>query len=287
MLESVFAQGLIPELPDFRAAYRVAYLEPIQLSGERFAVAVLVQSHNENKVLQLISHQKLQCMFGDLYYQVSNIVSLIVESAEAHLNNSEMIADWVPPLSGVYLSDVKITRSSKEMLGVLSQAITSHSSLYSGDIVKDLTSPQGLVEDFEKQTGRLISEVKKNLDQGFESRFNQTVDILNINNKIQVDYLGIKYCAAISNLNVKHYKTALDRSKIKLFDIERLREHREREQINTYTEYGLLVCLNKNSNTSRDYAQQLHGWGRSIGVSVELRDSPKGLAEIIKQKEAA
>lgn len=287
MIINAFKQQM-PALPNYKAVYRVIYFEPILLSGERLTIGVMVQHDTEHKVVQTINSQTLKCMYGDKFTQVRTLISLAINNAEAYLKQGKEIADWVPMMGGIHATEAKKTFSSNGMKGVLFQVINSFSSLYRGELVDDAMSEISGDDDvqIDIDSARLITAIRSQLPPIYQPRFHKTVDLLKGNAKITVDYLGINLNAAISNFNVKQGKTAFSLAKVKMFDLERLRDQREREKINNASFEVFLNFNKKHSLGHKDYINQLTEIGNSIEIEVSECGGPDQISELIVLKES-
>jgi hypothetical protein len=286
-------KDLAPDLPTFQARYRPIYFEPMVGSGERFTVAVMAQGHGgESKVVQTVSPKKLQCMYGEHAATVINLVMLVIDSAHRHMESGADLADWQPPVTGIYPGPIQSTRSNAEMEGVLFQALTSYSSLYSGEIVDQAMSEinNEPLDDTEEQTIRLIQAVKM-LTIGKNPRFAhhwQRDFAVQDRGRITIDYLGVKYNANLSNFNVRQLGVAFRSAKAKLLDLEILRETRQSEALDCPQDYELLVALKNNAPIeAKDFVHNLEQLADSIDLRVVKNTSPEELAERIMLREAA
>lgn len=278
----------MPPLPAYQASYKAVYFEPMSLSGERFTVGILVQSENEYKVIQTISAKTLKCMYGSKYQQARNLIMLVLDSAKEYLKQGKTLSDWQPIMGGFYSTETRVTRSSNGIDGILFQAITLFSSLYSGVLVDGaLSDLNGDNDDAEEEAAsKLITSIRSNLGGKYQDRFHKSVDLLKGNTKITVDYLGVELNAAISNFDVKAPKTAFSAAKVKLFDLERLREQKEREKVNDSQSFEMIIGFSHfQKSNNKDYIEQLKDLGSSIDIKIEQCETPKEIAESIRQSD--
>ncbi|KJV08009.1 hypothetical protein [Methylocucumis oryzae] len=285
--------SLAPPMPDYSAKLRPVYFEPIVGSGERLTIAILAQeSSGTSCVIKTLSDAKLQCMYSIHADRINNLIMTLIDDANNYLNNGHSVEQWQPPLNGVYLGDVQSTRSNAGMEGVLFQALTQFSSLYSGELVdKPLQEINGITvdEDDDKHTINLIKQIKEltiAINPKFNGRWQQQVAV----NKgiITIDYLGEKYNANLANFNVKQIKAAFKGAQAKLLELEVLKKTRESEVISSDQEFELLVALdNDTTSEAENHFNNLTEIAHTINLSVVKRPSAKELAELIIQKEAA
>jgi hypothetical protein len=89
------------------------YFEPIPMSGERIAIALIAtRSDGEFKCVSLINPKQLGTLFKAANNYVKNVLSLVIESCASHCANSNTLEDWQVPISGVYLGVVNEAKSA-------------------------------------------------------------------------------------------------------------------------------------------------------------------------------
>lgn len=288
-------KSLAPELPNYQARYRPIYFEPMTGSGERFTIAVMAQGQGgDRRVVQTLSPKKIQCMYGAQAATVNNIITLVIDSSHRYLETGADLADWQPPVSGIYLGPVQATRSNAQMEGVLFQALTSYSSLYSGDLVErplsEINHEEPAEDEPEDHTASLIQQIK-NLTIARNQRFAhhwQREVVVHDRGRLVIDYLGANYNANLSNFNVSQLGVAYRSAKAKLLDLEILRETRQAEALDCRQHYELLVALKNNAPAeAEDLCYNLEHLANSIDLQVIKKPTPEELAERIIQQEAA
>jgi len=106
-----FENYLPSNVQDFRWA--PIYFEPIPMSGERIAIALIAtQSDGKFKCMSLIDPKQRGTLFKAENTYVKNVLSLVIESCASHFANSNAIEDWQMPVSGVYLGVVNEAKSA-------------------------------------------------------------------------------------------------------------------------------------------------------------------------------
>ena len=276
----------MPPLPPYEGRYRIIYLEPIQLSGERFSVAIMATSANEKKVIQTISHKKLKCMYGKHAPAMQNLITLIVSSASNFLEVSDDLDEWVPPFSGITAGESRKTRYHKDFNNLIYQAVTSFSSLYDGEVVETINQLFEVDEDStEKANARLITSIKRELGGYHQKNFVKRVDLAK-GTTITVDYLGLNFNADISNFALRQLASAETNAKAKLMDMVTLRDEREREKINDNLLVGFLLMAPEGGNDKRQSAiRSIINMANAKNIQVDICKEPKEAAQIIRERD--
>ncbi|POZ49632.1 hypothetical protein AADEFJLK_04602 [Methylovulum psychrotolerans] len=230
-------------------------------------------------------------MYGDKAPQIIGFISLVLSSAKAHLQSKLMLELWHPPINGVTLGDIQKTYSGKEIEGVLFQAITAYSSLYNGKITTDalneLNGNDTLSDEAEQLTIHLLKSVKTHVNNPLFSKNWQREASVN-GSHVNIDFLGLRYNANLANFDVKIVKNAFKLAKVKLFDLEVLRENREQGIINSYQNFELLIALKNNAPAeAQDSYQMIERLADSINLRVIKGSTPQELASRIIEQEAA
>ena len=79
-------------------------LQPLPGSGEQVVVAVAaVSDDGERRCLRTIDPADVKAVFRDEHQYVSNLISFVTDSLDAHLAHARSLDDWVPPVEGVAL----------------------------------------------------------------------------------------------------------------------------------------------------------------------------------------
>lgn len=79
-------------------------LQPLPGSGEQVVVAVAaVSDDGERRCLRTIDPANVKTVFRDEHQYVSNLISFVTDSLDAHLAHARSLDDWVPPVEGVAL----------------------------------------------------------------------------------------------------------------------------------------------------------------------------------------
>ncbi len=290
-IASSFAQQA-PELPSYKGAYRAIYLEPIDASGERFTIGIMASAEKENKVIQTLSNKVLECMYGERAAQITQLVGIAINHADAYLKRGGDINDWVPPFSAISAGKIQNTRSNAKMQGILFQAITSYASLYSGDLIEEgINEFSEQIEEIQVLENRpklLITEVKqivlsrnKLLRQNWNKRVTTSKG-----SDIHIDYLGAHYNANFSNAHIKSKVEAIKSAKAKLYDLEILRDNRKSEIFNQ--QFELIVQLGrKPSSDEVDRFKEIEILADEQQLRVVKATSAEEIAKRILQQDAA
>jgi hypothetical protein len=288
MIKNAF-QDRMPELPSYKAEYRVIRLEPVSYSGELLTIGIMAKSDTEYKVIQTIQPNTLKCMYGSQYANISNLIGIVIESASQHLSQGLEIASWLPPFDGAYADEAITARSNKQMEGILFQAINSYSSLYQGDItdkaIASLTDSD--VDENDKASTHLIKQVKDLINPKYRGNFNRKVQLLR-GTTLNIDYLGINYNANIANFNASNAGNALTRVKAKLLDFVVFRDEREKENINANQSYEMIIGCKADLDERTAHAiYEIEDMANSKGIVVAREHAPQSIAKRITTKEIA
>lgn len=284
---------LAPDTPDYQASYRVIYFEPIANSGERFSIGVMAQDEQgHGHCVQTITIKQMRCMYGKQANAFNNIVMQILDSANQHLQEQQPISGWIPPFTGITISETYNTRSNAGMEGVLFQALTSYASLYRGELVDNGLNEhldEHDIEEDDEPTIRLISQVRKILlrqNPGFSDRWGKTFYIHKAG-RITIDYSGAHYNSNIANFDVKSIDLAYTIAQAKLFNLEVLRDMREKEAIENKQSYELLVACDKSNSYAMKQLNNIKAQAKSRELMVYNAYAADDMAARIIQMDAA
>lgn len=276
----------MPPLPAYKGKYRAIYLEPIAYSGENLCIGIMAQGENTAKVIQTISNKKLKCMYGESANAIKNLITLIIESANKHIDLELPIEDWQPPFTGVTAAETRHTRYQNNFDNILYQAVTNFSSLYDGHILDNIS--QLINDDDQEQdeaTTHLITTIKSNLGKAYQARFKQKVKLMK-GDTITIDYLGLNLNADIANFDVSNIANAERFAKAKLLDIETLRNEREHETIMTSVNFGFFIFEPEIAKKKATISiKQIAHAAESRDIDCHICQSPDQVAEIIKEKD--
>jgi hypothetical protein len=277
----------MPELPSYKAEYRVIRLEPVSYSGELLTIGIMAKSDTEHKVIQTIQPNTLRCMYGSQYGNISNLISLVIESASQHLSQGLEIDSWLPPFDGAYADEAITARSNKQMEGILFQAINSYSSLYQGDItdkaIASLTDSD--IEENDKASTHLIKQVKDLINPKYRGNFNRKVKLLR-GTTLNIDYLGINYNANIVNFNESNAGNALTRATAKIFQFLIFKDEREKENINANQGFEVIIGCKASLDKKTEHAiYEVEDMASSKGIVVAREHAPQSIAKRIASKE--
>lgn len=279
-----------PSLPPLQAQFQAIQLETIAGSNERFTVLVVAKTNTEYRIIQTISAEILNCMFKENGDNMQGFIEITQDSLELHLANNQPLEAWQPPISGVFKSDICNTRSH-DINGVLFQAITSSASLYQGDLIQKPIDEILGVEQISNDTinQRLKTNVRQLILKSkpeFKDRFDKKITLIK-GSFVNIDYAGIKFNASISDFNVNHKKTAIDRAKSKLFDLDVLRSNQANSTTPEQQQFELLVGFDKEDNQQSDLLNQLTEQADMLDLMVRgLKDSQQIATHIIKLESA-
>ena len=79
-------------------------LQPLSGSGERIVVAVAaINDNGERRCLRTMNPAHAKAIFRDEHHYVSDLITFVTDSLDAHLAHAQSLANWEPPLEGVAL----------------------------------------------------------------------------------------------------------------------------------------------------------------------------------------
>lgn len=119
-----------PALPEHEATWRAIYMEPVMCSGERMTVAVIAIDSEGCEALKTLSEARLLALFGAQADGMANMINLVVDAALGHAQGGSLDT-FVPPLSGVYLGDLRNGLGDNRG-DILQQAASLTSCFYEG-----------------------------------------------------------------------------------------------------------------------------------------------------------
>lgn len=124
----------LPASPSYSGQWVPIYLEPMMGSGERLTIVVAaIGDSGEVEVRQAIRPHVLESMFGPQSAGLSRLVAVVISSLKNHAITTGGFSGWTPPMSGIALGSLRITRSSN-IAGLLRHAVAMTASLAALDL---------------------------------------------------------------------------------------------------------------------------------------------------------
>jgi hypothetical protein len=218
-----------PQLPKYEFAWRSLQVEPVQNSGERITVGVVVKGMDQKVMaVKLIPAQKIKMMFGDKFGErIASALNICMKAAETFYADNGLANAWLPPLDGFFAGNMSVSRAENLDEGVLRAAIhcsafavaDEYERLHRTVAIKGRTAPElwrsSIVEE-------VISKRKELSD-----KFERVVNIKGAGGvPIKFGFLSETYAAHFDAIsNAQGIQTGLVRAQSKLWQLDCLRDN--------------------------------------------------------------
>lgn len=214
-----------PKAPSMEGTWMPVFLEPIVGSGERIAVAIACTAANAQALaIKIVPDNAIRCMYGTSAEKVSSLVDWIVQSLSEHISVEHSLVGWSPPFDGAMAGPISLGQGD-DLREIISQAASMVSSLSKPpDLLAVDPDSEMIVHDdrWETQIQVAVSSQSPSLAQSF----GVTQDLGKANAKIKFGFMTAKYAANFGLMLPDHLPHSLGRSKIKLLDLELLKDAR-------------------------------------------------------------
>lgn len=230
----------VPNKPTYSGAWASVYLEPMMSSGERLTVAVAaVADDGAVKVSPAIRPHVIEAMFGTRASAFSALIEMIARDLEMHLRSSQRFEGWAPPVSGVTVSPPRRT-ASKDMAGLLRQAVAMTASLAALDLSPLPESPPGtILVPADDRWPKQFEAAAVQRDPRLERFFNQKFVISEPSKPLSFFFLSEKVAMNTGRLIPgRGLSSYLEHNKARILD---LRVAREKQQLLARTHFELVV----------------------------------------------
>lgn len=216
----------IPDTPSTVGEWTCVYLEPMIGSGERFTIAVAAKSNDGLiDVRPAIRPEIIDVMYGQRSQAFSSMVDVIASSLKLHLKKEGTFHTWISPISGVTLGKIK-KAVSKDLVGILRQAITlssSLSSLLDSELALN-NNKQSKRTEKDKWTAQLQQAVIS-ADAKRQHYFNSKFDFQNRRMAASVFYLSEHAAINTGKLLPSSLSSLVANSKAKIADLSLIKNH--------------------------------------------------------------
>ncbi|WP_392565832.1 hypothetical protein RHO15_09730 [Utexia brackfieldae] len=217
MFSDIELLKLIPTPPTYKAVWAPIYFEPIAGSGEKFTIAVAaIAESGEYKVKQSIRQHVVKAMYGNKSDQFTSLIDLIISSLSAHLDKTKQFNNWIAPIQGVSLGNIKNTAST-DMLGVLRQAVMLTASLSS----LDFYSNDDEIEQYSSDNtwSKQVKDLVVNNHPSLDIYFNKSFKVVSEARAAKIFFLSERTAINTERLRPSNIAIDLDRNKARLLDL--------------------------------------------------------------------
>ncbi|WP_368937936.1 hypothetical protein [Morganella morganii] len=202
------------------------YLEPMIGSGERLTIVVAAKCADKLiDVRPAIRQEIIDIMYGQRSEAFSSMVDVIATSLKLHLEKTRSFHTWVPPVSGVTLGKVR-KAASKDLVGILRQAITLSSSLSS--LLDDKSELNSTKKQTRTEKDRWTTQLQQAVirsDARRQGYFNAKYDFKNKRMAASVFYLSEHAAINTGKLLPSSLSNLVAHSKAKIADLSLIRSH--------------------------------------------------------------
>ncbi|HGH5989172.1 hypothetical protein AB7W15_01750 [Morganella morganii] len=215
-----------PRTPAVTGEWASVYLEPMIGSGERLTIAVAAKCSDKYvDVRPAIRQDVIEVMYGHRSQAFNSMVDVVATSLKLHLEKTRSFHTWIPPVSGVSLGKVR-KAASKDLVGILRQAITLSSSLSS--ILNDKSDLQSTKKQTRVEKDRWTTQLQQAVitsDAKRQCYFNAKYDFKNKRMAASVFYLSEHAAINTGKLLPGSLSSLVANSKAKIADLSLIRSH--------------------------------------------------------------
>ncbi|EST59197.1 hypothetical protein K151_2027 [Proteus hauseri ZMd44] len=215
-----------PKTPALTGEWVSVYLEPMIGSGERLTIAVAAQCTNRLiDVRPAIRQEVIDVMFGHRSKAFNSMIEVIATSLKLHIENTGSFHTWVPPIGGVTLGRVK-KAASKDLIGILRQAITLSSSL--STMLDDRSNLNSVKKQNKTEKDRWTTQLQQAVIESDTKRqgyFNAKYDFKNKRMAASVFYLSEHAAINTGKLLPSSLSNLVAHSKAKIADLSLIKSH--------------------------------------------------------------
>lgn len=230
----------LPSRFTYSGVWASVYLEPMIASGERLTVAVAALADEGSvEVRAAIRPHVLEAMFGAKALAFSGLIETIAHDLELHLRESKTFKGWVPPFSGVTVSEAH--RSvSQDMAGLLRQAVAMTASLAALDVnATEEESPGRILVPADDRWPKQFEMEAVSRDSRLERFFNQKFSISEPSKPLSFFFLSENVAMNTGRLIPgRGLSSYLEHNKARILD---LRVAREKQHLFERNHFELVV----------------------------------------------
>lgn len=209
-------------------------------SGERITVGIAaVATNGDTIVVPSLSEKQLTCIFGEREAaSLFNIVQLTLDSLSEYLKESQSLAAWDAPFSGLLLGEHRqIMGDTLPSVIQMAMRLSASFSAMSWNLeqipTSDSIAAHALDDDrWPRQVHDAVFRQKPDL----EAYFNHSVAVIQGARPAKFDFFGRRYVANFGKLipTSKRLSTLQASAKARLWDLARLREAQGVENISAF-----------------------------------------------------
>lgn len=230
----------VPVRPTYTGVWASVYLEPMIGSGERLTVAVAALSDTGDvRVCPAIRPHVLEAMFGAKALAFSGLIDTITHDLDVYLAKAKGFEGWVPPFSGVTVSDPNRS-ASQDMAGLLRQAVSMTASLAALDVsAPEEESPGRILVPADDRWPKQFETEAVRRDPRLERFFNQKFSISEPSKPLSFFFLSEKVAMNTGRLIPgRGLSSYLEHNKARILD---LRVAREKQHLLERNHFELVV----------------------------------------------
>ncbi|MFZ2725179.1 MAG: hypothetical protein WAX77_02890 [Methylococcaceae bacterium] len=248
------------------------YIEPIDLSGERFTIAIAaITEKNDVLVFRTIRSELIEFMYKERADEIIGLINFSLESLENFIKKENNLKYWTSPLSGIIKGDVR-QAEGVEFKHIINQGIQRCSSLSSLYTEQEERHEEIIHEN------RINSKIKKcliDIDPKYNDFFNKSIDLGDVR-KRRYGFVG---CGYVSNIAVAN--KSLENALVKVMDLNDLKNH----PASQFDKLELIVTAPLNTNFNKKTSAQIIAESKLYDIdSVIINDSPMKTAEYIHRR---
>lgn len=235
---------MFPAVPGLRASWAPLYIEPMDGSGERIAVAVVaVDGQGAFHVHPTLSLRVINCMYGQGAAAFEGVVDFAIDVLQGHLATGGSLNDWVPPFRSCHLGNIRNAVGRDLEHVALSGAALTSSLSGSGiaEAAKRVDENGEVALDVDRWLQQIRDKVRAQTPH-LDARFNGEVVVKAGASATRIGYLGERIAANFDmlvpgpNLSNKRF-----RAKSRLVDLQILKD--QLDMFATRNAYELMLWI--------------------------------------------
>ena len=210
-----------PPLPAYAADWYAVRFEPMRGTGEAFTCAILLRDTAGVEVRKVIRDDILTALFGQHAKHVENMINVVADSLRAFAADHEP-EQWMPPLTGFWLSERRRGASHAERAGVYRQAIQLSAAFAQLDYAPQEQDEQPALEAARTFIGRVRDNVRT-LRADLEGYFQKQARIVPNGSLVQFGFLMPTRAAHFEVLRPSTLSTSVRFARGKLYELKKAR----------------------------------------------------------------
>ncbi|MDO9317165.1 MAG: hypothetical protein Q7V56_03070 [Gammaproteobacteria bacterium] len=218
-----------PQIPKYEFAWRSLQVEPVQNSGERFTLGVVVKGMDQKVMaVKLIPTHKLKIIFGEKFGgRIAGALNLCMDASEKFYAFNSLASPWEPPLDGFFSSTMSVSRANSLDEGVFRAAMHSSSFAVADEYERINKAVSIKVKTAPEIWRHCIVEEVVRRRKDLKGMFEREVSIKGSGGMpIKFGFLSENYAAQFDAIsNSQSIQTSLIRAQSKLWQLDCLRDH--------------------------------------------------------------